>query len=58
MVSSGDVKTPEDFAPHFRKSPLTEPWEPLYSKRLPDRVVIGLDVRRCHCNSRGCCMAG
>ena len=43
---------PEGFAPHFRKSPLTGPWEPLYSKRLPDRVIIGLEVRACHCNSR------
>ena len=24
--------------------------EPLYSKRLPGRVVIGLVVRTCHCN--------
>ena len=27
---------PEGFAPHFRKSPLTDPWEPLYSRVLPD----------------------
>jgi uncharacterized protein (TIGR00369 family) len=44
---------PDGFAPHFRKSPLTEPWEPLYSKRLADRVVIGVEVRVPHCNSRG-----
>ncbi len=44
---------PEGFAPHFRKSPLTEPWEPLYSMRLPDRVVIGLHAREAHTNSRG-----
>ena len=44
---------PEGFAPHFRKSPLTDPWEPLYSKRAPDRVVIGLEIRPCHTNSRG-----
>lgn len=44
---------PEGFQPHFRKSPLTEPWEPLYSKVLPDRVVIGLYVREPHTNSRG-----
>jgi acyl-coenzyme A thioesterase PaaI-like protein len=44
---------PEGFAPHFRKSPLTEPWEPIYSLRLPDRVVIGLYAREPHTNSRG-----
>jgi acyl-coenzyme A thioesterase PaaI-like protein len=44
---------PEGFAPHFRKSPLTEPWEPIFSRRLVDRVVIGLYVREAHANSRG-----
>ena len=53
MPAHIDAAHPEGFAPHFRKSPLTEPWEPLFSKRLPDRVVIGLHVRPAHCNSRG-----
>ena len=44
---------PEGFEPHFRKSPLTEPWEPLYSRVLAGRVVIGLYVREPHTNSRG-----
>lgn len=44
---------PEGFAPHFRKSPLTDPWEPIYSQRLEDRVIIGLYVREPHTNSRG-----
>ena len=44
---------PAGFEPHFRKSPLTEPWEPLYSKRLPDRIVLGLHTRQPHTNSRG-----
>ena len=48
-----DRAPPEGFQPHFRKSPLTDPWEPLYSKVLPDRVVIGLYVREPHTNSRG-----
>lgn len=47
------MSAPEGFSPHFRKSPLTEPWEPLYSQRLADRVVIGVEVRSAHCNSRG-----
>jgi uncharacterized protein (TIGR00369 family) len=44
---------PEGFTPHFRKSPVTDPWEPLYSWVLPDRVIIGLHVREAHTNSRG-----
>jgi uncharacterized protein (TIGR00369 family) len=44
---------PSGFEPHFRKSPLTDPWEPLYSKRLADRIVIGLQTRQPHTNSRG-----
>ena len=44
---------PEGFAPHFRKSPVTDPWEPLYSRRLEGAVQIGLWLRDSHCNSRG-----
>ena len=44
---------PAGFAPHFRKSPLTDPWEPLFSRVLKDRVIIGLYVREPHTNSRG-----
>lgn len=44
---------PEGFSPHFRRSPLTDPWEPIYSQLPPDRVVIGLHAREAHCNSRG-----
>lgn len=48
-----DMSPPAGFAPHFRKSPLTEPWEPLFSRREARKVVIGLHVREAHCNSRG-----
>ena len=44
---------PEGFEPHFRKSPLTEPWEPLYSKRTDKAVIIGLRLATPHTNSRG-----
>ena len=33
---------PAGFEPHTRKSPLTDPWEPLYSKRTDKAVIIGL----------------
>ncbi len=44
---------PEGFAPHFRKSRVTDPWEPIYSRRDGGMVVIGLMVSDAHCNSRG-----
>jgi len=44
---------PEGFEPHFRKSPLTEPWEPLYAKRTDNAVIIGLRLAKPHTNSRG-----
>jgi uncharacterized protein (TIGR00369 family) len=45
--------TPEGFEPHFRKSPLTDPWEPIYSRRTADAVIIGLRLATPHTNSRG-----
>ncbi len=44
---------PDGFEPHYRKSPFTDPWEPLYSQILPDRVRIGVVLAEAHCNSRG-----
>lgn len=44
---------PEGFEPHFRKSPLTDPWEPLYSQRTDKAVIMGLRLARAHTNARG-----
>jgi uncharacterized protein (TIGR00369 family) len=44
---------PEGFEPHFRKSPLTDPWEPLYSRRTDKAVIIGLRLAKPHTNARG-----
>lgn len=49
---------PPGFAPHFRKSPLTEPWEPLYSKREGEVLTIGLLVAAPHTNARGLAHGG
>jgi uncharacterized protein (TIGR00369 family) len=46
-------QVPAGFEPLFRKSPLTDPWEPLYSKRSADRVVIGFWAGPRHTNARG-----
>ncbi|PIB90181.1 thioesterase [Caulobacter sp. FWC2] len=47
-----DDTIPEGFGPHVRKSPLTDPWEPLYARQASDRLVLGVRVRPEHCNSR------
>lgn len=44
---------PEGFAPHFRKSGLTDPWEPLYSRNTGEAIWIGLRAGPAHANSRG-----
>jgi uncharacterized protein (TIGR00369 family) len=48
-----DQQVPEGFERHFRQSPLTDPWEPLYSKRDGERFHLGLHIDGPHCNSRG-----
>ena len=44
---------PEGFERHTRRSPLTDPWEPLYSKRTDRAVIIGLRLAKPHTNGRG-----
>lgn len=43
---------PDGFSAHTRKSPVTDPWEPLYARQAADRLVLGVRVRPEHCNSR------
>src|ERR1700750_2644695 len=44
---------PEGFERHLRRSPLTDPWEPLYSKRTDKAVIIGLRLAKPHTNGGG-----
>lgn len=44
---------PDGFSPHFRKSPVTDPWEPLHSRQSGDVIEIGVHLDRPHCNARG-----
>ena len=44
---------PAGFAPHFRKSPLTDPWEPLYSRRTDKALILGFHAAENHTNARG-----
>src|ERR1700687_884775 len=44
---------PQGFEPQSRRSPLTDPWEPIYSKLTPDAVILGLRLATPHTNARG-----
>jgi uncharacterized protein (TIGR00369 family) len=44
---------PHGFEPHFRNSPFTDPWEPLFAKRTDTAVIMGLRVAKPHTNGRG-----
>jgi uncharacterized protein (TIGR00369 family) len=50
-ISTTDI--PAGFEPHFRKSPLTDPWEPLYCKVTDGALHMGLRLAKPHTNSRG-----
>lgn len=45
--------TPEGFVRHTRRSPLTDPWEPLYARETAEAVQLAVEVREAHCNARG-----
>jgi uncharacterized protein (TIGR00369 family) len=55
-MTAADI--PEGFERHFRHSPLTDPWEPIYSKRTADAVIMGLRLAAPHTNSRGLAHGG
>ena len=48
-----DPTPPQGFTPHTRRSPLTDPWEPLFARRDGDVVQLAVQIREAHCNSRG-----
>lgn len=53
MMISADDEVPAGFAPHFRRSPLTDPWEPLFSRVGDASVTLALRARSAHCNGKG-----
>lgn len=55
-MTASDI--PEGFAPHTRRSPVTEPWEPIYARITPDAVILGLRLAKAHTNSRGLAHGG
>ena len=44
---------PAGFVAHTRKSPVTDPWEPIYAQEQDGVVVLGLRIGAQHCNARG-----
>lgn len=52
MEASQDDAVPEGYAPHDHRGPLTDPWEPIYSKTVGQALWIGLRAREAHCNRR------
>ena len=52
-MSESHRQPPDGFFRRERRSPLTDPWEPIYSKESDDRVDIGVWIREPHCNARG-----
>jgi uncharacterized protein (TIGR00369 family) len=48
-----DTEIPEGFEQQTLPSPLTDPWEPIYSKQTPDALVLGLRLAKPHTNARG-----
>ncbi len=53
MSDADDPVPAPGFTRHFRRSGLTDPWEPLWSMRTTDAVRMGLRAGPAHCNSRG-----
>jgi uncharacterized protein (TIGR00369 family) len=47
------AEIPEGFERQLRRSPLTDPWEPIYSKQTQDAIILGLRLATPHTNARG-----
>lgn len=52
MAELATKPPPDGFLPHDRKSAVTNPWEPLFSRRTPGVVEIGVWLSPAHCNAR------
>ena len=44
---------PQGFERHTRRSPLTDPWEPLFARTTAEAVQLAVLIREAHCNARG-----
>jgi uncharacterized protein (TIGR00369 family) len=53
LMSAEQDIVPEGYGPHFRTSPVTDPWQPLLSKTADGIVTLALRIRAAHCNGKG-----
>jgi uncharacterized protein (TIGR00369 family) len=53
VLTMAATDIPEGFEQQNRRSPLTDPWEPIYSKETPDTLILGLWLDTPHTNARG-----
>jgi acyl-coenzyme A thioesterase PaaI-like protein len=58
MTTPVAEQIPAGYSRHFRASPLTDPWEPLYSKAENGAILLALRIRQPHCTSRGFAHSG
>lgn len=47
------LTAPSGFIPHNRRSPVTDAWEPLFSRAADGVVSLGFHLAERHCNGRG-----
>ena len=52
-AETSTAAVPPGFVPHYRRSAVTDAWEPLYSRKAGGVVVIGFRAGSAHANSRG-----
>ena len=55
---AGDPPAPEGFVLHDRRSPVTDPWRPIWAKRNDTAFHLGLRLAEAHTNSRGLAHGG
>lgn len=53
MPTEVTAQTPEGFVRNDRKSPVTDPWEPIWARPLDQAVQLGVRIAAAHCNTRG-----
>lgn len=55
---AGDPPVPEGFVLHDRRSPVTDPWRPIWARRSDTAFHLGLYLAEAHTNSRGLAHGG
>jgi uncharacterized protein (TIGR00369 family) len=53
MTAEEQDIVPDGYVLHFRTSPVTDPWQPLFSRTGDGTVNLALRVRQAHCNGKG-----